>query len=373
MRIAQAETRKVFFKLFPNLNLNANLKYDTDKYLVHNSWNETVAEDKGYVRPFATDYANRVMGTDANMYGRPVRSEKIQVFVSDIYRSLYIEHQADVDWNGVTLRRYGLQTKDMLNAAENPENAQYYNFAPSGMENTTQAAGIPVFVSFPHFYLGDPSLVAAIKGLDPNIHRHETYIDVEPQTGLLARAEKKLQVNYLMTNYEMPKTEDDTITLAHAICANITEVEALLIASNQLDDPDSLPKFSCNSSLVTNLFTCLNAPSTWAFQNDAIYFPYGWANEQMTLPDSTADDLNDSLFLVDDLAEELRFWCLIISGLCFAVLLAMLLNSYCDQQDRRKEYLQKAFREGGVLVNNTEPLISSSSSAPPANGASFSS
>ncbi len=44
VRVAQAETRKVFFKLFPNLNLNANLKYDTDKYLVHNNWNETGAQ-----------------------------------------------------------------------------------------------------------------------------------------------------------------------------------------------------------------------------------------------------------------------------------------------------------------------------------------
>jgi outer membrane protein TolC len=41
VRLAQAETRKVLYKLFPNLNLNANLKYDTDKYLVHERWNET--------------------------------------------------------------------------------------------------------------------------------------------------------------------------------------------------------------------------------------------------------------------------------------------------------------------------------------------
>lgn len=41
VRVAQAETRKVYYKLFPNLSLNANLKYDTDKYLVHNNWNET--------------------------------------------------------------------------------------------------------------------------------------------------------------------------------------------------------------------------------------------------------------------------------------------------------------------------------------------
>ncbi|WP_426102293.1 TolC family protein [Massilia sp. TSP1-1-2] len=44
VRVAQAETRKVYFKMFPNLNLNANLKYDTDKYLVHNSWTETGAQ-----------------------------------------------------------------------------------------------------------------------------------------------------------------------------------------------------------------------------------------------------------------------------------------------------------------------------------------
>ena len=44
VRVAQAETRKVYFRMFPNLNLNANLKYDTDNYLVHNSWNETGAQ-----------------------------------------------------------------------------------------------------------------------------------------------------------------------------------------------------------------------------------------------------------------------------------------------------------------------------------------
>ena len=42
-RVAAEETRKVMLRLFPNLNLNFNVKYDSDKYLVHNSWNEAGA------------------------------------------------------------------------------------------------------------------------------------------------------------------------------------------------------------------------------------------------------------------------------------------------------------------------------------------
>ncbi len=337
--------------------------------IFNNDWTDEEAEAAGYNKPFATPYANRIAGTDANMYGRPVRTEKIQVFVSDIYRSAYLEHKSDEDWSGVSVRRYGIQLKDMLNATANPENIQYNNFAPSGMENTTQAAGIPVFVSFPHFYLGDPRLVAAIKGIQPNTEKHETYIDIEPQTGLLARAAKKLQVNYLMESKTLPQTQSDSLEIAHNICGNFSLVEAQLI-ENGLANATDLPDLGdCQNQLITGLFTCLSAPSDWQFKGGSLYMPYGWANEQMTLPDSAAQDLNDSLFLVDDIAEDLRFWCLIISGLCFAVLASMVLNSYMDRQERRKDAQHRAFKEG-VMSFTTEPLLPPT--APSGTGASFS-
>lgn len=40
VRIAGIETRKAMVRMFPNLSFNDDLKYDTDKYLVHNHWNE---------------------------------------------------------------------------------------------------------------------------------------------------------------------------------------------------------------------------------------------------------------------------------------------------------------------------------------------
>ncbi len=43
-RIASEETRKTLVRLFPNLSLNYTLKYDTDKYMVNNHWNEAGAQ-----------------------------------------------------------------------------------------------------------------------------------------------------------------------------------------------------------------------------------------------------------------------------------------------------------------------------------------
>ena len=39
-RIAVAETRKVLTRLFPNLSLNYNVRYDSNSFLVHKDWNE---------------------------------------------------------------------------------------------------------------------------------------------------------------------------------------------------------------------------------------------------------------------------------------------------------------------------------------------
>ena len=39
-QIARQESRKILLRLFPNLNLGVDLKYDDDRFLVHHRWNE---------------------------------------------------------------------------------------------------------------------------------------------------------------------------------------------------------------------------------------------------------------------------------------------------------------------------------------------
>lgn len=185
-------------------------------------WTDKEATENGYVLPFDSDYANRIEGTNGDMFGRPVTTEKVQIFVNDIYRSCYLYHAEDKDWGGVNLRRFELQLKDLENATLNPTNAQYYNFGHNGVENATKAANIPLFISFPHFYGADKSLVSAVKGLSPHKESHLTYLDIEPQTGLLARASKKLQINYLLESDTLPSTAPDGISFAQYVCGNMT-------------------------------------------------------------------------------------------------------------------------------------------------------
>jgi outer membrane protein TolC len=40
VRIASIETRKTLVRLFPNLSFNDSLRYDSDKYMINNRWNE---------------------------------------------------------------------------------------------------------------------------------------------------------------------------------------------------------------------------------------------------------------------------------------------------------------------------------------------
>jgi len=39
-RIATEETRRVMLRLFPNLSFNYNLRYDSDRYMINNRWND---------------------------------------------------------------------------------------------------------------------------------------------------------------------------------------------------------------------------------------------------------------------------------------------------------------------------------------------
>jgi lysosome membrane protein 2 len=91
--------------------------------------------------------------------------------------------------------RYSLQNKDLQNSTLNSvEGPQYYAFGPSGLENLTAAVGVPLFVSKPHFLDGSSILQANVYGMVPHRESHDTYLDIEPRTGALVRAHKRLQV-----------------------------------------------------------------------------------------------------------------------------------------------------------------------------------
>lgn len=60
----------------------------------------------------------------------------------------------------------------------------------------------PALVSFPHFYLADPFYLEPIEGLSPNKDKHESFLNLEPSTGLPLNVDVNIQLNLLMQPIE---------------------------------------------------------------------------------------------------------------------------------------------------------------------------
>ena len=127
------------------------------------------------------------------------------VFISDIYRSCELQYQSTVnDFYSLPLRRYVLDNGDMESAANVPSQSDYYQFGVRGLENMSKVAGFPLFASKPHFLDGDISLIENIDGVTPERNLHETFVDYEINTGVAMRAAKRLQVNTLLEDWDLP-------------------------------------------------------------------------------------------------------------------------------------------------------------------------
>ena len=70
------------------------------------------------------------------------------------------------------------------------------NCLGSGVLNVSVCKnGAPIIISFPHFYEADEKFVSAIEGMHPNKEYHETFVDINPLTGVILRAAKRFQIN----------------------------------------------------------------------------------------------------------------------------------------------------------------------------------
>ena len=131
-----------------------------------------------------------ISGTDGTQFHPDVKNtENLKVWSSDLMRVLTFTYQKDVEVEGIQLMQFGLvpSTLDV--------NANYYQTV-KGLANMTSSAGVPLFLSKPDFLDADASKTAnLITGMKPNVTADDTFLDVEPATGAVLSAAKRLQIN----------------------------------------------------------------------------------------------------------------------------------------------------------------------------------
>eukprot|EP00066_Takifugu_rubripes_P002988 XP_003965271.1 PREDICTED: lysosome membrane protein 2 isoform X1 [Takifugu rubripes] len=167
-----------------------------------------------------SNQSNSINGSDGSAF-HPLltKDERIYIFTPDLCRSIYMEFEKDVEVKGIAAYRFTPPRSVLASKEENPAN-EGFCVSPkeclgTGLLKVSPCRkGAPVVASFPHFHLADEKYVDAIKGMSPQREHHQTFLDLNPTTGVIVRANKRAQVNILLGRIPgFPKTRslNDTV------------------------------------------------------------------------------------------------------------------------------------------------------------------
>lgn len=158
------------------------------------------------------DYCNQIKGTDGSIFSPfTTPSHNLSIFSTDICRSINLIYNS-------TTKVYHIPTHIFTIP---PETFQSYHFTPENecfcvpnklkclksgvLDISACKMGAPIVVSLPHFLYADSSYLHGVTGLHPSSNLHQTNLFVEPLTGIVLKAEKRLQINFFVENYPLFK------------------------------------------------------------------------------------------------------------------------------------------------------------------------
>ncbi|XP_004703268.1 lysosome membrane protein 2 [Echinops telfairi] len=154
---------------------------------------------------WGTEKCNMINGTNGDSFHPLITKDEIlYVFPSDFCRSVFLTFSGFENIQGLPAYRYKVPAEILANTSDNagfciPEG----NCLGSGVLNISICKnGAPIIMSFPHFYQADEKFVSAIAGMHPNEENDETFVDINPLTGIILRAAKKFQVNVYVRKFD---------------------------------------------------------------------------------------------------------------------------------------------------------------------------
>uniref|UniRef100_A0A8C6S5M5 Lysosome membrane protein 2-like n=1 Tax=Neogobius melanostomus TaxID=47308 RepID=A0A8C6S5M5_9GOBI len=196
---------------------------------------------------WTSNQSNSINGSDSAFHPLLDKNERIYIFTPDLCRSIYMEFEKDVDVKGIPAYRFTPPRSVLASKEENPANEGFcvspQECLGTGLLKVSPCRkGAPVVASFPHFYLADEKYVAAIEGMSPEREHHQTFLDINPTTGVIVRANKRAQVNILInriSGFVKTRTLNETIIPVMFINesvviddASVARVQKLLLIVN---------------------------------------------------------------------------------------------------------------------------------------------
>ncbi|KAG7320876.1 hypothetical protein KOW79_015291 [Hemibagrus wyckioides] len=202
---------------------------------------------------WTTEQCNMINGTNGATF-HPIinKTERLYMFSSDLCRSIYTMFESELSVRGVPAYRFVPPREVFANMTINPDNAGFCvggNCLSSGLLNVSVCKqGAPIIMSSPHFYQADEKFADDVFGMRPTKEEHETAIDINPLTGIVVQAAKRLQVNVFIEKLSGFSQTGNVRTLVYPV---------MYINESVLIDGDSAKKLKV---LVTEANVVINVP-----------------------------------------------------------------------------------------------------------------
>ncbi|NWZ43596.1 SCRB1 protein, partial [Brachypodius atriceps] len=170
--------------------VNTGMENISQVHLVE-SWNGL--KEVNYWR---SSQCNMINGTAGEMWPPFMSPTSLEFYSPDACRSMTLVYEQSGKFQGVPTYRFVAPKTLFANGTDYPPNEGFCPCMQSGIQNvSTCRFNAPMFISHPHFYNADPSLVDAVEGLHPSKEQHGLFLDVHPMTGIPMNCSIKLQLN----------------------------------------------------------------------------------------------------------------------------------------------------------------------------------
>lgn len=124
---------------------------------------------------------NEIVGGDGLLFS-PLHQKKepLTFFVKQICASLYMDYSHPASFRGIDTHVYAYEFKDFAQSNMTCFCRKQTECPIKGTMDLYPCIKVPIAISLPHFYKGDPSLLEMVaSGLEPRRKEHEFYLNME--------------------------------------------------------------------------------------------------------------------------------------------------------------------------------------------------
>lgn len=240
----------------------------------HSEWTQAEAAAHGWYLAWdgPPEGASAVHGTTGLQFPPQWDNDKKNertLFLDDIYRTLTLDVKSNTKVGSIHTQRLGIREQDLQSANCglypddcNPDNADFYMFGLKGVLNFSKvAAGIPYFASKPHYLDADPAFIEDVEGVTPSRDLHDTFLDLDPYTGLVLSAAERLQYLVNLADWDMPSlplykyynwSEDVVLPIRQSALAKAEAAVAAQVQTFVVQEVEAV----CNASSAKHAARC---------------------------------------------------------------------------------------------------------------------